>query len=387
MAGSQDQPCPIEGNSDLYGLGVRLGLYLQFIALVLARPSARHAFDALSASTIAFILSNFIVLAQQSVTRALLAPEAYLLFYLLAPQLAVNVLGTDFHAATISYIGFVTMLLWGAFCFYFSWFWWVGLDVLNRSGCEDEFGFFFTRVSLRGWFRTFNKVVWTMANISYGISFLRLLASYACWLLRVIHLLRKGRESETDTDQPHSSPSPTRTGHRTNLTPIPDKEILILGNIIQHVIVQFWSLIPFAICVSGAEVTLWYNDIQNVNTVDTASQLIPLVFALGLLVHVVSRTSMKLRHGFLHAFDEVHTDEVDDDSHDPTRDELRQRLREERGRLGGIGRLLFRVYCGLVEGYSQTEDESEDEGEGPGQSGSATGCPENGRNVAADVQL
>lgn len=170
MADDNAPTCPIEGNSDLYGLGVRLGLYLQFIALVLARPSAKRAFDAINTSTIAFILANFVVLIQQSSLRELYAPEAYLLFYLLVPQLVVNVFGTNLQA--IDYRGVIAILLWGAFCFYYSWFWWVGLDVLKRSTCEDEFGFFFTKVSLRGWFRTFNKVIWTFANIAFGVTVL-----------------------------------------------------------------------------------------------------------------------------------------------------------------------------------------------------------------------
>lgn len=185
MADDDAPTCPIDGNSDLYGLGVRLGLYLQFLALVLARPSATRAFDSINTSTIAFILSNFVVLIQQTSSRELYAPEAYLLFYLLVPQLVVNVLGTSLKPGALDYRGFIAILLWGAFCFYYSWFWWVGLDVLKRSTCDDEFGFFFTNVSLRGWFRTFNKAIWTIANIAFGMSILLMVARY------IKHFFRK----------------------------------------------------------------------------------------------------------------------------------------------------------------------------------------------------
>ncbi|KAI6081536.1 hypothetical protein F4821DRAFT_25415 [Hypoxylon rubiginosum] len=283
MMADDDAPtCPIDGNSDLYGLGVRLGLYLQFLALVLARPSATRAFDSINTSTIAFILSNFVVLIQQTSSRELYAPEAYLLFYLLVPQLVVNVLGTSLKPGALDYRGFIAILLWGAFCFYYSWFWWVGLDVLKRSTCDDEFGFFFTNVSLRGWFRTFNKAIWTIANIAFGMSILLMVARY------IKHFFR-ARDA---------SPKPKPTENKA------DSKIATLGDIVQHIYLQFWSLIPFAVFVSGAEVTLRYNNIQGVNTVHSASQLVPLVLALGLLVDVIIKTLRKLSHGFRHAFDE-----------------------------------------------------------------------------------
>ncbi|KAI1395246.1 hypothetical protein F4819DRAFT_202782 [Hypoxylon fuscum] len=161
MADNNPDNCPIAGNPDLYGLGIRLGLYLQFLALVLARPSVKLAFKAINSSTIAFILANFIVLVRQSASRTIFAPEAYLLFFLLVPQLVLNIVGTNLWGGAIDTRGAIAVLLWGAFCYYFSWFWWLGLDLLPLSGCDDEYGFFFTRVSLRGWFRTFNKVIWT----------------------------------------------------------------------------------------------------------------------------------------------------------------------------------------------------------------------------------
>ncbi|KAI8966310.1 hypothetical protein F5Y11DRAFT_310018, partial [Daldinia sp. FL1419] len=170
MMADNSQGCPIEGNSDLYGLGVRLGLYLQFIAIVLARPSVKPAFKAITSSTITFILANFVVLVRESTTRTLFAPEAYLLFFLLAPQLVVNIVGTDLPVVDLQ--SSIAVLLWGSFCFYFTWFWWLGLDVLPTSNCEDEFGFFFAKVSLRGWFRTLNKVLWTISDIAFGAAIL-----------------------------------------------------------------------------------------------------------------------------------------------------------------------------------------------------------------------
>ncbi|KAI4865269.1 hypothetical protein F4820DRAFT_469917 [Hypoxylon rubiginosum] len=380
MADDNAPTCPIEGNSDLYGLGVRLGLYLQFIALVLARPSAKRAFDAINTSTIAFILANFVVLIQQSSLRELYAPEAYLLFYLLVPQLVVNVFGTNLQA--IDYRGVIAILLWGAFCFYYSWFWWVGLDVLKRSTCEDEFGFFFTKVSLRGWFRTFNKVIWTFANIAFGVTVLIVLTQLVYRIFRARSERQKAPEREDEQLRTSLTVAPTED-RGVELPVALHSESVAAGIMIQQIFMQFWSLIPFAIFVSGAEVTLRYNNIQDVNTVDSASQLIPLVLALGLLVHVISKTLRKLGRGFRHAFDQDAEEHADGEDRDTTRDEFRRELLEERGWLGAIGRFLFRIYCALVVGYNQAEGEEEE----PNQSGSGSGCPKSGQYSVVDVEL
>lgn len=146
----------------------------------------KHAFKAITSSTIAFVLANFIVLVKESASRTLFAPEAYLLFLLLVPQLMVNMINIDLSREHINTRGIIALLLWGSFCFYFSWFWWVGLDVLPMSGCEGEFGFFFTKVSLRGWFRTFNKVLWTISDIGFVIiissTAIQALIAYLCKL-------------------------------------------------------------------------------------------------------------------------------------------------------------------------------------------------------------
>ncbi|XXG96430.1 hypothetical protein Hte_002713 [Hypoxylon texense] len=378
--------CPIEGNSDLYGLGVRLGLYLQFIALILARPSAKRAFDNINTATIAFILANFVVLIQQTVRRELYAPEAYLLFYLLVPQLVVNVFGTNLRS--IDYRGVIAIMLWGAFAFYYSWFWWVGLDTMKRSTCEDEFGFFFTRVSLRGWFRTFNKVIWTIANIAFGVMILVIFTQALCGFCTGRYAREKAQNRQRDLEQRRIFLREAALEDSANNPPVAipaafNDQVNEASGIFQHIFLQFWSLIPFAVFVSGAEVTLQYNNIVGVNTVDSASQLIPLVLALGLLVDVISKTLRKLGHGFRHAFDENAEGRADGDNRDSWMDELRRELPGEQGWLAIIFRFGFRVYCALVAGYSPAKGEAEE----PNQSGSSTGCPKGGQYSAIDVEL
>ncbi|KAI0122241.1 hypothetical protein F4814DRAFT_408044 [Daldinia grandis] len=340
--------CPIQGKTDLYGLGVRLGLYLQFIAIVLARPSVKYTFKAITGSTITFVLANFIVLVKESASKTLFAPEAYLLFLLLVPQLMVNIINIDIPNEHTNPHGTVALLLWGLFCFYFSWFWWVGLDVLPMSGCEDEFGFFFTKVSLRGWFRTFNKVLWAMSDIALVITI----------SLTAIRALMTYLSQEE------------RDGLRVART---TSEKITAHNVLQQILLQGWSFVPFAIFVSGAEITLRYNDIRGVNTVNSASQLVPLVLALGLLVHVIGNTLIRLAYGFRHAFDEDAAGGLDDNNDD-------DRSSTERGWLGIIGRFLFRLYCAFIVGYSQKEVK-------PTHPNFATGCPKRSHCTEEGIEL
>ncbi|KAL7626542.1 hypothetical protein AAE478_003314 [Parahypoxylon ruwenzoriense] len=388
MADHDGGDCPIQGNPDLYGLGVRLGLYIQLLALTLARPSVKLAFKAINTSTIAFILASFIVLARESASRSLFAPEAYLLFFLLVPQLIVNIMGSNLLSGVIGARGVSSTLLWGAFCYYFSWFWWIGLDVLPMSGCEDEFGFFFTRVSLRGWFRTFNKVIWTISNIAFGMLILIIPFQILFWIYGYRMLRRTAREEHNS-----SAPAPNSAVLQDRNTSEGDSRVSrptegqypVEQNVFSHIYLQAWTLIPFAVFVSGAEMTIRFNNIQGVNTVNSASQLIPLVLALGLLVHVISKMFIKLSYGYRHAFDINETDdaaESGDNDTDSTRGDIRRQLREERGWLGTIGRFLFRVYCAFVVSYNPDEEDEE-----PHQLGSAAECPENGRYSAMDIEL
>ncbi|KAI1642237.1 uncharacterized protein F4817DRAFT_308375 [Daldinia loculata] len=154
-------------------------------------------------------------------------------------------------------------------------------------------------------------------------------------------------------------------------------------NTLQHIFLQGWSFFPFAIFVSGAEITLRYNDIRGVNTVNSASQLVPLVLALGLLVHVIGNTLMRLAYGFRHAFDEDVSGRLDSDNdgnHSSTRSDLRRELREERGWLGVIGRSLFRLYCAFTVGYNQEEVK-------PRHPNSATSCPKRSHRTEVDIEL
>ncbi|KAI1808629.1 hypothetical protein F4811DRAFT_500140 [Daldinia bambusicola] len=241
------------------------------------------------------------------------------------------------------------------------------------SSCEDEFGFFFTKVSLRGWFRTLNKVLWTISDIGF--------------VSRYFQKMAREEEESGDPAPVLVSGADARFPRQALARYAGEKGIAY--NIFQQIFLQGWSFLPFAIFVTGAEVTLRYNGIQGVSTVNSASQLVPLVLALGLLVHVIGTTLIRLGHGFRRAFDEDAAaagapagglnDDADDDR-TSTRSDFRRELREGRGWVGVIGRLLFRLYCAFVTGYDQ-EDEK------PIHPNSVTVCPKRSHPSEGNVEL
>lgn len=76
--------CVLNGNSDLYGLGIRLGVYFQLISTLLANHFLPDALrEALDANTI-FLVSIFIAVIKSSVNvNNLTAPEAFVMLQML----------------------------------------------------------------------------------------------------------------------------------------------------------------------------------------------------------------------------------------------------------------------------------------------------------------
>lgn len=74
--------------------------------------------------------------------------------------------------------------------------------------------------------------------------------------------------------------------------------------LVSHISTAVRSILPFSVSVAGAEVTIRWNNIRGVNELSSASQLIPLVLGLGLLIYVLHGTLRTLYHGFKHALSE-----------------------------------------------------------------------------------
>lgn len=149
--------CSIQGTADLYGLGVRLGLYLQFVTALFASLGSRRYLDRYREATLIFVTSCFITLVRQSARHRLYAVEVETMMWLFVPQLAIVSMSSKW-LQTLSWGSLLMHVLNYAMAAFYTWFYFRGLDVMLESPCESSYAFFFARVNLYHWFRTLMKV-------------------------------------------------------------------------------------------------------------------------------------------------------------------------------------------------------------------------------------
>ncbi|KAM3438568.1 hypothetical protein NHJ13734_004128 [Beauveria thailandica] len=138
--------CPVEGQPDLYGLGIRIGIYIQMLAVQISGllSMVLRQDDYLGESVVLFILAVSSVLIKLIVHKQILAVEAAPMVALLLAQVSV--------CRAVSQMGFVVGIIFAVeFCglsSLFVWFWWHGMDVLGHSPCADDKVFFFAKYLL-----------------------------------------------------------------------------------------------------------------------------------------------------------------------------------------------------------------------------------------------
>lgn len=165
---SENGTCGFQGNSDLYGLGVRLGIYFQVFALILASfLGSMKRLRAFHLSNAALGIATFIVLINESVKKDIKGVEVATFTWTMVSLLV----SMNYSAAGLGLGPLVVVRLSAAtLVIYLTWFWYHGLDVLPRTDCRDEFVFCFAKVSLWHKYRTFSKVVFTISALGVALS-------------------------------------------------------------------------------------------------------------------------------------------------------------------------------------------------------------------------
>lgn len=154
MASSLLEACPIAGNSDLYGFGVRVGLYAQWCATLLAtlfepRNESMYRLANLIIQTAIFLGLCTQSTSESSVVGALITQ--YLLFG------SLSSLTGDGISHFSHFSGIVRIFFYIALSSYGCWFWFNGIDSMSKPGCPDIA--FFGRTDLHGGFRVLGKIV------------------------------------------------------------------------------------------------------------------------------------------------------------------------------------------------------------------------------------
>ncbi|PHH68607.1 hypothetical protein CDD82_413 [Ophiocordyceps australis] len=264
--------CPLEGNPDLYGLGIRIGIYIQMLTVQLSGILSAYfqVEDNIGQGTIIFVLSTAIVLVRlvnASVNggnggddgRPVEPVEVFPLVTLLLLQVGV---------CRVSASNKTTLLIWTAelvgLTALFSWFWWHGMDLLPNSCPRDhDKAFFFAKVGIWGWYRSFNKATSVLASVAASFALIANVGTYIIFV--VFAILRFARRRSDDQDSAVSKSD--EDAPRNNI------EISI------DLIVNIGAIVY-------VEMALRWNQISGVYSLDSPGQFMPFVIALGQLLSV-----------------------------------------------------------------------------------------------------
>ncbi|KAI8966311.1 hypothetical protein F5Y11DRAFT_365894 [Daldinia sp. FL1419] len=144
----------MDGDADSYGIGIRLGLYAQYLAILLVTLFVQEE-EAVN-RTINLLLQIAIFAGMLLSTNAgtIHAFEVIIVFWLLLGALS-SLTGSGI-AGMKSFSGTCRLLFYTALSSYSCWFFFVGQETMQETPCTQIV--FFGESTLDGWFRTFGKI-------------------------------------------------------------------------------------------------------------------------------------------------------------------------------------------------------------------------------------
>lgn len=274
----------VEGNDDLYGLGVRLGTYLQWFGTALAFGLSANEAGSMRAVNTCFqvaMLISLIYLSARPEPSGFHSVEALIILLFCFG-------GTSAHTslwswrisqpsrslASIKTTGlgsFTRLLVDAAICAYTVWFATRGLSVLKRTPCT-EMAFFFAPVRLSSWYR------WVLLALSCaGLGLATCLITLRAWsgfdqLKKIFSEWRLDVIDVSDEQAASSSIQP----------------LAILK-----------SCSASAIFILAIELTIAWNHIVEVYTCSSVSQLLPLLISATALIKLMYKLACDFYDGKL----------------------------------------------------------------------------------------
>ncbi|KAI1378295.1 hypothetical protein F4677DRAFT_390394 [Hypoxylon crocopeplum] len=271
-----DSQCGFQGNSDIYGLGVRVGVYLQWSTSIfvenLHEPAVESCRDANTTFQVAMLAG--LVLITSGPEQKANALEAYitLLFCFASACIAsLQAISAPRSGEPTSHSkpgteravrGVGELILSTAIFAYGVDLLYVGLGQLPRTTCP-EIGFFFWPVDLFAWNRTALKAIFTIS----------LVGSVVTLLLRVLSLFRRLLQLRSRWGRPD-----------TPLSPRPTELVRIVKVSMTKLVSSVVALVVFIIAI---ELTLAWNNIYGIYGCASFSQLFPLIVGAANLVRVI----------------------------------------------------------------------------------------------------
>ena len=155
---SGSQPCGFNGNGDIYGTGVRIGLYCQWLATLLITLFAPEEEETVRVLNLTINTSIFLGIAVQSAKETNPVEPVIVMFLMCGSlsSLTGNGMSNFSHVS-----GVFRSLFYTALSAYGIWYWFDGLDKMllqmktDGKGCE-AIGFL-GRSRVDGWFRKLGK--------------------------------------------------------------------------------------------------------------------------------------------------------------------------------------------------------------------------------------
>lgn len=260
----------------MYGMGVRIGCYLQWSTSIFAEnfygPAVEPCRDANTTFQVAMLAG--LVLSTGSPKENAIALEGYiaLLFCFTSVWIAslqvLSVPKTD-HTNSLNFSdtkramrGVGDMLLNTAICSYGIYLLYVGFDQLRRTTCPETI-FFFGPVELFGWFRIFLKVVLIISLVGSATSL----------SLRILSFFQQLSQFISQWGQSYMPQSPCPPS-RVRMVKLSFSKLL-------------GSIVGLGIFIVAIELTIAWNNIRHIYECASFSQLFPLVAGATNLSRVV----------------------------------------------------------------------------------------------------
>jgi hypothetical protein len=240
--GTSNEPCGFQGNADIYGIGVRYGLYAQWAATFLVTLFAPEEEETFRIVNLTINTSIFLGIVVQSATETNAVEPIIVLFLMCGSlsSLSGNGMGNWSHVS-----GVFRVLFYAALSAYGIWYWFEGVEKMTKEGCDAIV--FFRRTKVDGWFRTLGKTVSVIGLVLsvYLIGF-------------CVKAIRKRFKDHFDTAMVTKKQRP---------------QVQIAYLVLSA------GLIAFSICV--VEYLIKVNDVSGLQAIDSVGQLIP--FLIGIL--------------------------------------------------------------------------------------------------------
>ncbi|KAE9993780.1 hypothetical protein EG327_003285 [Venturia inaequalis] len=284
----QPPQCGFEGNPDLYGLGIRIGVYFQWAsALIIWRwyPEGRNE---LGGAYLVFLFALLIAMVVITARREPIhSAEILLLIYIIfGGVFTVMMIGLrKSHlqkAKKIKTSWPQTMALFfilAAASIYCTWFWLSGIhhhDFLDTN-C-GTYGFLFTKVSLKNKHVTrffaalsmYLAILYTLGSV-YAVGALAAFLMKAPWLIRII---QESKRLSRARDAKSPERSPLLRSWR-------------IAELATGIIAPATNIVSFFYSIIGLEMTLHWNHVTGVYTINSVGQLIPFVIGLVGFIKVI----------------------------------------------------------------------------------------------------